>query len=105
MSEKNYIEKRENYRVVVEPDLRYLGSYITRDPEGLPLRLTNDVAKEIKRHVDGIRDINVEFDTNKYCKSCGYDWTEQSPLYNGGCCAEDEKNNPETSPAREAQKV
>ena len=29
------------------------------------------------------------------CGHCGSGWTESDSLYNGGCCDEDEKNNPE----------
>lgn len=29
------------------------------------------------------------------CSFCNRPWTEKSETYNGGCCAEDEKSNPE----------
>jgi hypothetical protein len=31
------------------------------------------------------------------CSGCGSAWTEKSETYNGGCCAVDEKNNPEAA--------
>lgn len=85
--------KRANYRVIVEPDLSNLGGYITTDREGLPYRLTEKLMKNIKRHVDDIYDISITSD--QVCEHCENLWTEKDVLYNGGCCDEDEKNNPE----------
>lgn len=50
---------------------------------------------QIKRHVDGIGSVTVVFDTEEHCSFCGGNWTEKSETYNGGCCDEDEANNPE----------
>lgn len=88
-----------NYRVVVEP--RGLGdfgvfslgdrSYGTAEQiaEAYAERC-RDIAAEIKRHVDGVRSIDVEFEQNPVCEHCGSRWTEASADYNGGCCDADE---------------
>lgn len=56
-----------------------------------------DIAKSIKRHVDDVRSAYVEVETEDTCEYCGADWTELSKTYNGGCCDDDEQNNPEHS--------
>lgn len=53
-----------------------------------------EIATAIRRHVDDIEGATVEFDTEATCSHCGATWTEDSNTYNGGCCADDEKNNP-----------
>lgn len=97
---------RYNFRVIVEPRrLGYMGfismsdrmacgndeSRIDREYESR----CNDIASQIKRHVDDVAGAYVEWDTWHVCEHCGGRWTEESSTYNGGCCDEDEKNNPE----------
>ena len=58
------------------------------------------IADNIRRHVDdlptyGNRGVSVVWTTEKVCEHCGYDWTEESNEYNGGCCAADENGNHE----------
>jgi hypothetical protein len=51
-----------------------------------------DVADQIRRHVDGINPkygVSVVWKTEKVCEHCGSKWTEDSNEYNGGCCAKD----------------
>lgn len=93
----------DNFRVVVYPQrLGDLGCVsvsdsLMCDSEEDRQRQYRDRAHEIKeqirRHVDNAGIVSVEFDTNEVCEHCGYRWTE-SGNYNGGCCDEDEKNNP-----------
>lgn len=47
------------------------------------------IAKEIHRHVDGIRTISVETEAEYLCEFCGAVWTEGDSPHNGGCCDED----------------
>lgn len=49
----------------------------------------------IKRHCDGVGYVEIKHDTDDLCEHCGSYWTANSDTYNGGCCAEDEKNSPE----------
>lgn len=97
--------RKENFRVVVEP--KGMGNfgfasmgvgllYNLRDPKEVK-RLErdeedrcNDIASEIKRHVDYVSSVSVEFDQDSVCEHCGSKWTEESTTYNGGCCAADE---------------
>jgi hypothetical protein len=38
---------------------------------------------------------SVDVESFPICEFCKHRWAEKSGTYNGGCCAEDEKNNPE----------
>lgn len=81
-------------RIIVEPDSRYM---ITKDEGKLRSSLCDDLLREIKRHVDGIGSVYKEDVYEHTCEHCESKWTEVSPKYNGGCCDEDEKNNPEAA--------
>ena len=60
-------------------------------------RLAEEIENQICRHVDvKSRDVSVNFDYEGACEHCGSAWTEDGQSYNGGCCDEDEKGNPET---------
>lgn len=91
----------ENFRVVVEP--RGLGDYgwasmgdrlITGGNKAAAERMyrerCEEIASAIKRHVDDVRFVEIECDEVFVCEHCGYDWTERSDAYNGGCCEADE---------------
>lgn len=43
-------------------------------------------------HIESV----VEYES--VCEYCGWGWTEDIDDYNGGCCDEDEKNNPNPEP-------
>lgn len=91
---------RENFRVEVEPDTARV-YWFKRTPEELERKiqgLCEDLVAQIRRHVDNLGSINVRWDDEHTCSHCGYAWTEQSTTYNGGCCDEDEKNNPNPEP-------
>jgi len=78
----------DNFRVVVhvtEPmfALRY------QEPERHAKEMqsrANEVVAAIRRHVDGICGVEVQCDRAAVCEHCGYNWTETSADYNGGCC-------------------
>jgi len=48
------------------------------------------IASEIRRHVDDVASVVVNYDRVPVCEHCGADWTEDSPDYNGGCCRKDQ---------------
>lgn len=99
---------KENFRVVVEPrglgdfgSIRVGESFIYGHGENARKRAEKDMelrceemAKEIRRHVDNVFHAYVEFDQEEVCEHCGYEWTETSTSYNGGCCAKDEESAP-----------
>ena len=82
---------KTNFHVVVSP--RNPGDFgvcfisgQTRTPEAEE-RLCEDIASQIRRHVDDIQRPWVNHDIEKTCEHCGREWTEgdDSP-HNGGCC-------------------
>ena len=89
--------RKENFRVVVEP--RYVRGY-TNDQSGYErwahcsMNQCGEIASAIKRHVDDVNSVSVEFDQSDVCEHCGNAWTENSRDYNGGCCWKDEENAP-----------
>ena len=56
--------------------------------------ICKDLEAYIRRHCDDVQQVNLLYDIERSCVSCGGRWTEDSDTYNGGCCDEDEKNNP-----------
>lgn len=55
------------------------------------------IVKSAKRHLAHEHDLSgmsLESDSDAICEHCDSRWTEKSDTYNGGCCDEDEKNNP-----------
>lgn len=90
------------YRVTVEPKvlgLFWYRSFFGEKGEAQRLKdlksLADQIADQIKRHVDDVERIAVEAETEAVCSHCGLEWTKEDSAYNGGCCDEDEKANPE----------
>lgn len=104
---------KTNFRVVIEPkglgDFGSVGvsaEFLYGRTEEAKKRIereeevrANDVMADVKRHVDNVGRVYVEFDQEHVCEHCGASWTEASPDYNGGCCDADE------SAAEAAQKA
>lgn len=58
-----------------------------------------EMVREIKRHVDRVGYIGVEYDAEQVCEFCGAQWTEDDDNYNGGCCSQDIENEPPKDPS------
>ena len=94
---------RVNFRVVVEPRrlgnmgfVRTSDSFLYGTGPDAEKRISaeyearcKEIADQIKRHVDEVGGISVEFDCDPVCEHCGCRWTEESTNYNGGCCQKD----------------
>jgi hypothetical protein len=92
---------KTNFRVVVEPralgnigyismsDRMACGNDLARIRREYEQRC-EEIAQQIKRHVDNVASARVEYDEEPVCSHCGRDWTEESSAYNGGCCDADE---------------
>lgn len=90
---------KTNFRIVVEiTSLRYASTSPKLASEYWHDR-TKDAVDQIKRHVDGIHDIKIEFDEPAECDNCRADWIGLSSTYNGGCCHADEANAPQGAEA------
>ena len=91
-------DKRDNYRIEVYPraagdfGVAHIGSMTRTDAE--ERALCDEIARDIRRHVDNVGSVQVVSDSTPECSYCGAWWTEDSPDYNGGCCDKDEAHNP-----------
>lgn len=88
------MKKRElsNWRVEVEPtfdDYDHDDDWYRSETKAL--------VKKIKRHCD-VDSAQLCVDGRDVCSFCSAYWTEDSGIYNGGCCTDDEKANPESEP-------
>lgn len=72
---------RENFRVVIEP--RRLGDFgfvsmsdsmASRDPERDMRERCEEIAAQVKRHVDNVSDASVVCDERAECSHCGSGW-------------------------------
>jgi hypothetical protein len=79
------VKEKFNIRVEVEPDD---GRWVAKTEREL-MRDCEEIADQIKRHVDGVRYVSVQFDVHEKCEHCGSNWTENGRVYNGGCCDAD----------------
>jgi hypothetical protein len=96
--------EKSDFRVVVRPrnpgDFGWASISGQKQSDADWISDCERIADQIRRHVDGLpsyagRGVAIEWDQENVCEHCGSGWTEDSAAYNGGCCAEDEKNNPE----------
>lgn len=80
---------QENFRVEVTPD----NLWGIRNEQAIR-QMCEDIKRDIQRHIDNIDGVRVVSDLCETCECCGSSWTEKGTTYNGGCCDQDEKNNP-----------
>ena len=105
------LNQRTNFRVEVFPrapsDFGVVSISSIERSETETERMCERIAADIRRHVDDLpsswsdhsRGVHVAWDNEPFCSHCSSPWTEKSETYNGGCCAEDEKNNPDAAAA------
>lgn len=96
------VTTRSNFRVVIEP--RRLGDYgfvrtsdrLGRSPQQIEKEYQErceEMADQVKRHVDNVGYVGVECDTEEVCSHCGFHWEvsvdDSDPEYPKGtplCC-------------------
>lgn len=61
---------KENFRVEVEPALRYL----INPKEEYVMNICNSIKNQVLRHVDEVGCVRVVWDTLSTCEHCGYGW-------------------------------
>ena len=81
---------KENFRLVVEPRTGYVWQPTPKDFEAI----CETIRAEIKRHVNDVGYIGIEYDMPAICEFCGHSWTEDSTTFNGGCCDKDLEAEP-----------
>lgn len=84
-----------NYRVVVDvAEPWMLGKKTDEEIHKYWMTAANDLQAQIKRHVDGIGGISIEYDQDHFCEHCYAVWSSDSDVFNGGCCDKDMENEP-----------
>jgi hypothetical protein len=100
--------RKEEFRVVVYPssptDYGYVsvsrgfvygrGEEAQRRWERDMQECCEEIASQIRRHVDNVGSVQIECEQGDVCSYCGSKWTEDSDTYNGGCCEQDEEHAP-----------
>lgn len=88
------LEDPYDFMVCVEPS----APWIRLEPKEHAERMQRDcqeIKQQIRRHIDGVGHVYIQCSQDYVCEFCGYKWGYPDSDYNGGCCDEDEKNNPE----------
>lgn len=75
---------RENFRVEITPRDLYIGART----EQQSVDACEQIASQVKRHIDDIGGVYAQWDSKEVCEFCGGRWTEDGD-YNGGCCDRD----------------
>lgn len=85
-------QSKSDIRIEVNVRQKFMG-YWTEDEE---VRLCEEIAADIRRHVDNLGSVRVMWENDNRCEFCDSYWTElDDSLHNGGCCAEDANNMPD----------
>jgi hypothetical protein len=64
-------EIHSNHRLIVRPDVRRI--FPASDQDAI-LRILDDMATAVRRHVDCVLTASVEYDKRFICSHCGYEW-------------------------------
>lgn len=91
--------KKSNPRIVVEIRTRIYGIELSEETQKRDLM---EAKEQIKRHVDNVEDVRIEYDTDAVCSHCNLTWEvsedNSDPDFPKGtpiCCQDaiDEYNN------------
>lgn len=94
------IIEKSNYRVVVEPKTG--PHYFSRTQESILAEeksACEEMVEQIKRHVDMVGRIDVEYDTEEICSYCKLQWEVDEQTGEPQCCTKaqvefsEQKNN------------
>jgi len=91
------IIRKTNFRLLVEPkslgdygSIRVSDTFFNKNAESIERQYMSrckEIADQIKRHVDDVRSVDIDYDTEAVCSHCGYSWEVEedgTPL----CCNE-----------------
>lgn len=78
------IIRKSNFRVIVEPkglgdfgSIRVSDNFWGNKPEQIEkdyIARCEEIKDQIKRHVDNVRSVEIDYDTQEICSHCGYEW-------------------------------
>lgn len=83
---------KSNYRIVVEPRTKIFGIELSEETQRRDLK---EMEEQIKRHVDNIAYLSVQYDTDETCSHCNLSWEvsqdDSDPDFPKGCpvCCQD----------------
>lgn len=84
--------KKSNFRVVVEPTTHIFGFALPEDTVQSNLK---EIEAQIKRHIDNVEHIGIEYDKDEVCSYCNLTWEvsedDSDPDFPKGCpvCCQD----------------
>lgn len=64
-------EIHSNHQLIITPNLR---NVLPPGDQNATLRLLNDMAAAVRRHVDCVLTVGVTYETRAVCSFCGYEW-------------------------------
>ena len=80
------IVTKSNFRIIIEPVTHIYGVKLSDEEQRIDLK---EMEEQIKRHVDNIGYMNVEYDTNETCSHCNLTWElsedDSDPDFPKGC--------------------
>jgi rubrerythrin len=83
---------KSNPKIVVEIKTRIYGIELSKETQKHDLMQAKE---QIKRHVDNVEDVRIEYDTDEVCSFCNYNWEvsedDSDPDFPKGCpvCCQD----------------
>jgi len=63
--------KKSNPRIVVEPKTHIFGITLSEETQKRDLR---EMQEQIKRHIDNVEDVRIEYDIDEVCSHCNLNW-------------------------------
>ena len=61
---------KENPRIIIKPN------YYPWENLGVVTALCDEIKRDVQRHVDGVSQVSVEWDSKTICSDCGLEWEE-----------------------------
>lgn len=91
------VTQKSNYRVVIEPVTHIYGIELRKETVDRDLK---DIMEQVKRHVDNVHSVYIDYDKDEVCSHCGYSWEVDEETKEPLCCqkAIDEFNEQKVQP-------
>lgn len=83
------MKKTEVSDAYIRVEAKGMPYFRPRDPMATLLSDLSEIEDQILRHVDNVASVDIIKEYSDSCSYCGWVWTEDNDVYNGGCCAAD----------------
>ena len=77
------ITQKSNYRVVIEPVTHIYGIELSKHTVDRDL---SDIVEQVKRHVDNVHSVYIDYDKEDVCSFCGREWELDEETGEPTCC-------------------